>query len=136
MDTTESAGGADATPLGQMFEDRSDLLGGQLGVEQHRAFAFGEASLAGPTPQHAPLVVGAVPSGDGQVSSVPLPVIGAARVLATESRQVVHGGLSRRDLGVVAQAITTIEGAHTDYNTARPPGSFLLCNISKVVRAA
>ncbi len=97
IDATEAAGGPDATTFGEVLEDRSDRLGGQLGVEQHRALALGETDLAGAAPQHVAWVVGPVTGGDGPIFGVPLPVSGARMVLATEPGQVVHQSISRCD---------------------------------------
>src|SRR3954453_11677366 len=86
----EPAGLADAAPLGDVLQDRLDLLRRQPRVEQGRPLALGEAGLAGGAAEHAPRLVGAVTAGDGQVSGPALTMLGAAGIQAAEARQVVH----------------------------------------------
>ena len=87
----ESAGLADAAPLGDVLEDRFAPLGREPGVEQGRPLPLGEAVLAGPAAEHASLPAGAVASGHGQVSGPPLAMLGAVGIQAAEAREVVHG---------------------------------------------
>jgi hypothetical protein len=56
VDTDESLGLAGPIALDEMFEDRDGLLRGQVRVEQGRALALGEASLAGLTVEQSDLL--------------------------------------------------------------------------------
>jgi hypothetical protein len=47
MDTDQACGGADATSLLEMAEDRHDLVVGELGAEEDGPFVLGEGVLAG-----------------------------------------------------------------------------------------
>jgi hypothetical protein len=82
----EAAGLADAAPLGDVLQDRLDLLRRQARVEEGRPLALGEAGLAGPAAEHASLLVGTVSAGHGQISGVPLAMLGAAGIQAAEAR--------------------------------------------------
>jgi hypothetical protein len=84
-DPAEPAGLADAAPLGDVLQDRFDLLGREPGVEQGGSLALGEAGLAGAAAEHAAGLVGPVAAGHGQVSGVALAVVGAAGIQATET---------------------------------------------------
>jgi hypothetical protein len=88
---------ADAAALGDVFQDRFDLLGGQLGPEQGSPLALGEAGQAGAAPEHAARLVGAVAAGHGQISRVPLALIGASGIQAAEAPEVIHGAASKRE---------------------------------------
>src|SRR5262245_54651612 len=70
------------------LQDGDDRVLGQSGIEQGRAFTFGEACLAGPAVQQAALVA-AVAHADGEVAVAALAVVGAVGVLAAESAEVV-----------------------------------------------
>jgi hypothetical protein len=87
----EPAGLADATPLGDVLQDRFGLLRRQSRVEQGSALPLGEAALAGAAPEHASLLLRAVAAGHGQISGPPRAVVGAAGIQAAEAREVVHG---------------------------------------------
>jgi hypothetical protein len=86
----EPAGLADAAPLGDVLQDRFDLLRGQPSVEQGRPLPLREAGLAGPTAEHTPLLARAVSAGHGEISGPPLAMFGAVRIQAAEAREVVH----------------------------------------------
>ena len=88
---TEPAGLADAAPLGDVLQDRLDLLGREPGVEEGRPLALGEPGLAGPAAEHATRLAGSVAVRHGQVSDPPLTVVGAERIQAAEASQIVHG---------------------------------------------
>jgi len=90
IDPAEPTGLADATPLGDVLQDRLDLRRGESGIEEGRPLAFGEAGLADPAAEHAFGLAGAVVCGDGEVFGVPLAMVGAGRTEAAEARQVVH----------------------------------------------
>jgi hypothetical protein len=82
----EAAGLADAAPLGDVLQDRLDHLGGQSGVEEWRALAFGKAGLAGLAAKHASSLAGPVSVGHGEVSGPTLTVLGAVGIQAAEAR--------------------------------------------------
>jgi hypothetical protein len=87
----EPAGLADTAPLGDVLQDRFDLLRGQPSVEQGRPLPLGEAGLAGPTAEHSPLLARAVSAGHREISGPPLAMFGAVGIQAAEAREVVHG---------------------------------------------
>jgi hypothetical protein len=82
---TEPPGLADATPLGDVLQDRFGLLRRQSRVEQRGPFSLGEAGLADRTSEHAAGLVGTIAAGDGEVSGAPLTVFGAGGIQATEA---------------------------------------------------
>ena len=85
-------------PSCDVFEDREDLVLGQVGAIQRGALAFGEAVAAGAAIEQAILPVLAESAGDGEVSGVAAAEVGASGIQATEPREVVHGlrcGLER-----------------------------------------
>jgi hypothetical protein len=86
----EPSGLAHATSFGDMLQNSLDLLGGEMGAEEDRALAFGEADPASATPEHAPGLVRAVTAGDREISRASFAVVGAVRIEATELRKVVH----------------------------------------------
>jgi hypothetical protein len=91
VDADQSFGLADAAALGEVLEHGVGLVVGQVGVEQGRALALGEAALAGIAVEQADVVSLAVPCADRQVSGFAFAVEGAMRFLAAEAREVVHG---------------------------------------------
>jgi hypothetical protein len=64
-------------------------------VVQGRAFAFGEAFLAGAAGEYAAFLLGAIPEGHAEVIQAPAAILGALRILTTEAFQIVHSGSSR-----------------------------------------
>ena len=76
---------SDAAPLGDVLQDRFDLLPRQSRVEEGRPFPLREASLAGTTTEHASLLPGAVAAGHGQISGPPLAMLGAVGIQAAEA---------------------------------------------------
>src|SRR5262249_54892985 len=100
MDLDQPSRLEDAAALGDVFEDRGDLLLGQMGAVQGGAFAFGEPGPAGPAVEQAILAELAEAAGDGEVSGAVPAEVGASGIQATESREVVHGsgcGLQEED---------------------------------------
>jgi len=98
MDLDEARRLEDATPLVDVFEDRGDLVLGQVGAIQRGALAFGESVATGAAREQAKLPGLAESSGDGEVSGVASSEVGTSGIQATESREVVHGlrcGLER-----------------------------------------
>jgi hypothetical protein len=87
---TEPAGLAHATSLGDVLQDRFNLLVGESGTEKDCTLAFGKARLAGAAPEHASGLVGAVAAGQGEVSQPSFAVVGALGIEAREAREVVH----------------------------------------------
>jgi hypothetical protein len=67
VDADEAGGLAYAAALGQVMQDGEGLVSRQAGIEQRRAFAFGEARLAGAGVQQ-PSLLGSVVATDGQVT--------------------------------------------------------------------
>jgi hypothetical protein len=82
---------SDAAALGEVLEHGVGLLLGQVGVEEWRALALGEAALAGVAVEQPDVVLLAVAVADGEVCGVALAVEGASGILAAESCEVVHG---------------------------------------------
>jgi hypothetical protein len=95
IDADEAAGLADAAALLEVGEDIEDLVVGEAGVEQGRAFPLGEALLAGAAGEQAALLVLAVAEGDAEVVAAAAAVGGALRVLAAEAAEVVGHGCGR-----------------------------------------
>jgi len=83
-DPAETACLSDAAPLGDVLQDRFDLLRGEPGVEERCPLALGEAGLAGAASEHASGLAGAVAAGHGQVFGAPLAVVGAVDIQAAE----------------------------------------------------
>ena len=103
VDADEPCRRSDAPALQEVGQDVVGLLGWEVGVEQGRALAFGEAGLAGVAVEQAELILFAVAGADREVSGVALAVAGAVGVLAAEAREVVPG--SDRTERVVAEAV-------------------------------
>src|SRR5947209_7355436 len=91
MDLDQARRLEDAAALGDVVEDRGDLVLGQVGAVQRGALAFGEAGAAGAAIEEAELALLAEPAGDGEVSGIAAAEVGAAGIQAAESREVVHG---------------------------------------------
>ena len=92
MDTDEASGGPDAATLVEVVQDGEGLVLGQMGVEQGRALALGEAVLAGLAVEQADVVEFAVAGADGEVAGVTETVGGTVGILAAEASEVVHAG--------------------------------------------
>jgi hypothetical protein len=104
MDANQSCGGSDAASLAQVGEHVVGLLGREVGAEQGRALALGEAGLAGVAIQQADVVELAVAVADREVAGVALAVAGAVGVLAAEAGKVVHR--TDRGRGLRLEAVT------------------------------
>jgi hypothetical protein len=85
---------ADAAALGNVVQERDDLLIGQTTLEEGSAFSFGEAIFTGFAVEE-PAALFAVMTADGQSSGTSLAIVRAVRVLTAEASQVVHDS-SRR----------------------------------------
>ena len=96
MDLDQASGLSDAAALGEVLEDGVRLLVGQMGMEQGRALAFGEAVRASVAVEQTDVVVLAVVGTDREISGVALAVEGAIGLLAAEASEVVHGRGSPR----------------------------------------
>ena len=98
MDLDQAHRLEDTTALVDVFEDREDLVLRQVGAVQRGTLAFGEPGAAGAAIEQAILPELAESAGDGEISGVAEAEVWALGILATESRQVVHGlrcGLER-----------------------------------------
>jgi hypothetical protein len=97
VDLDQASGLSDAATLGEVLEDGAGLLVGQMGVEQGRALALGEAVLAGVAVEQADVVCFAIAVANGEVCGVALAEEGTIGILAAEACEVVHGvGSPRR----------------------------------------
>jgi hypothetical protein len=90
-DADQPGGLADAAAVGEVGEDGQELVLRQVGTEQGRALALGEAGAAGGAVEQAVLLVAAVAHADGEVSAVTPAVVGAVGVEAAEAAEVVQG---------------------------------------------
>ena len=99
VDVDQASGLSDAAALAEVLEDGAGLLLGQVGVEQGRALALGEAVFAGLAVEQADVVVLAVTGADGEVCGVASAVGGAIGILAAEAREIVHGTGAPRRVG-------------------------------------
>jgi hypothetical protein len=72
MDTDQSCGGADATSLLEMAEDRHDLLVGEFGAEEDGPFVLGEGLLAGVAEEESVLAWLSEAVVDREVSGIAL----------------------------------------------------------------
>jgi hypothetical protein len=70
MDPDQACGRPDAAAFDQVGQDVVGRLGRQVGVEQRRALAFGEAVLAGVAVEQADVALLAVAGADREVSGV------------------------------------------------------------------
>jgi hypothetical protein len=101
VDVDQTSGLSDATALGEVLEHGAGLFRREVGVEQRRALALGEAVFADLAVEQSDVMVLAVVGADGEVSDVASAVGGAIGVLATEAREVVHSTGAPRWLGRV-----------------------------------
>jgi hypothetical protein len=90
VDPDQPGGLADAAPLGQVLQDRQDLVVGELGIEERRPLELGEAGLAGAAIEQAVAGLAEVVD-DKDVVPAPSAVGVAVGVLAAEAGDVVHG---------------------------------------------
>jgi len=91
VDAHEPLGLTDPAALGDVPEHGRGLLLGQMGMEQRRALALGEAIAAGATAEEADRVALAVMAADGEVFSATDAMIGALGIQAAEPGEVIHG---------------------------------------------
>ena len=90
IDADQASGGANATALVEVLEHGEGLLLGEVAVEQGRALALGEATLAGLAVEQPDVVLLAITGADREVAGVPSSVESAIGFLATKAREVVH----------------------------------------------
>jgi hypothetical protein len=95
VDTDQAAGLTDAAALLQMLEDRESFVVGKLTAVEGRAFAFGEAFLAGTAGEDPAFLLGTVAEADAEVVQATATVVGTLGILAAKGFQVVHRGSSR-----------------------------------------
>jgi hypothetical protein len=91
MDIDQASGLPDAAAFGEVVEDGTRFLVGEVGVEQRRPLALGEAVFAGLAVEQADLVVLAVAAADRKVRGVTVAGEGTIGILAAEACEVVHG---------------------------------------------
>ena len=92
MDSDEPGRLAGADPLGHVVEDGDRLRRRQPGIEQGRAFAFGEPRLAGGAAEQT-RPVRTVPHRHREVAVAPLAPIGTTGIQAAKALEVVHDRL-------------------------------------------
>ena len=78
--TAEPAGLADAVALGDVVEDRVDLLRREPGAEERSPLALGESGLAGAAAEHPPGLLGAVATGEVRFPAPRLPCSGQSEL--------------------------------------------------------
>jgi hypothetical protein len=91
IDADESPCGADATALIEVLEYGEGLLVGEMGVEQGRALALGEAVFAGVAVKQSDVALFAVAGADREITGIAPTVDGTDGVLAAKASEVVHG---------------------------------------------
>jgi hypothetical protein len=91
MDLDQPGRLEDAAALGDVFQDREDLVLGQVGAVQRGALAFGEPGPAGAAVEQPIWAVLAQPASDGEISGAASSGIRASGILATEARKIVPG---------------------------------------------
>ena len=99
VDVDQASGLANAAALAEVLEHGAGLLLGQVGVEEGRALALGEAVFAGLAVEQADVVVLAVAGADREVSGVASAEEGAIGFLAAEASEIVHGTEAPRRVG-------------------------------------
>ena len=90
VDVDPAPGLSDAAALGEVLEHGAGLLLGQVGVEQGRALALGEAVFAGVAVKQSDVVLFAVAGADREIPGMAPTVGGADGVLTAEASEVVH----------------------------------------------
>jgi len=92
IDADQAPGGADATALVEVPEHVECLFLREVAVEQGRSLALGETILAHLAVEQPDVVLLAVAGAGREVTGVTRAVESAVGILATEAREVVHGG--------------------------------------------
>ena len=88
VDPHQAGGRSDPAALGELLQDRQDLVVRQSGVEERRPLELGEAGLAGRAGEQAVAGLGEV-IDDEEVARVPPAVRVAAGIRAAEAGEVV-----------------------------------------------
>jgi hypothetical protein len=91
VDSDQPLGLADPVTLDQMLQDGDHFFGGQTGMRQRSALAFGESGLASVAVEQSDLLMFAVAVADREIAGVSLTVERAVGILTAEAREVVHG---------------------------------------------
>jgi hypothetical protein len=76
-----------------MFENRADLLWGQMGTFQYRALALGKMVVASAAIDHVDALPLPTPAPEAQVALASDAVVGTLGILAAEVLDRVHGPL-------------------------------------------
>jgi hypothetical protein len=90
IDADQAPGGTNAATLVEVLKHGEGLLRGEMGVEQGRALALGEAVFAGVAVEQADVILFAVTGADREITGIAPTVAGANGVLAAEAIEVVH----------------------------------------------
>ena len=90
VDLDQASGLPNAAALGEVLEHGAGLLLGQVGVEERRALALGEARLAGVAVELPELLMLSEAAADREVAGVTPAVQRTIRVPAAEVCEVVH----------------------------------------------
>jgi len=90
VDANPPAGLARAVAFGEVVDDRTGLLLGEVRVEQRGALALGEAVFAGSIVEEADGPLLAEVAADGEVSGVAAAVERTVGILAAEASEVRH----------------------------------------------
>jgi len=91
----QTGGRPHAAPLGEVPEERDNLIVGQSRAEQGRTFALRKPVAAGAAVEQTMLLVLAIPAADRQVAGPTLAVVEASLALAAEAGKILnHGGTS------------------------------------------
>jgi hypothetical protein len=104
IDPHESAGFANADPLGNVLEDGDHFVLGQAGVEEGSALSLGKTGLAAPAIKQSALL-GAVPATHREIAVPAFAVVGAVLVLTAKNREVIHGNNSLGSIQGVVKGV-------------------------------
>ena len=89
-DFEEPTGLAHASTFDDMFEERNDFVGGQAGVKESRAAAFGKCCLACAATEQANVFVFAIPSTHVDIFAAANAEQRTLFILTAKLLQVVH----------------------------------------------
>ena len=84
MDFDQARPLEDAAALGDVVQDREDLVLGQVGAVQRGALVLGETGLRDAAREQTISPVLAESAGDGETSGSAASMVGASEILATE----------------------------------------------------
>jgi hypothetical protein len=120
VDVDQASGRSDAAARAAVLEHGAGLLLGEVGREQGRALAFGEAVIAGLAVEQPEVIVLAVACADGEVSGIALAKEGAIGLLAAEAREVVPGTAAPRRPGRVGLRVGESDASGITTPVPRP----------------